>query len=144
MTHAPDGPWYYQQVDLGFNYRMTDMQAALGLSQLERLDAYVARRNELAERYDRLLAELPLVTPWQHPDSIRVGTCTSSVSGSTGSARTTARCSRLFASGASASICTTSRCTCSPGTATLVSSRATSLRPSAITPRRSACRCSRP
>lgn len=69
MTQAPDGPWYYQQVDLGFNYRMTEMQAALGLSQLERLDAYVARRNELAERYDRLLADLPVTTPWQHPDS---------------------------------------------------------------------------
>jgi len=69
MTHAPDGPWYYQQVDLGFNYRMTEMHAALGLSQLERLDAYVARRNELAERYDRLLADLPFTTPWQHPDS---------------------------------------------------------------------------
>ena len=69
MTHEPDGPWYYQQVDLGFNYRMTEMQAALGVSQMERLDAYVARRNELAERYDRLLADLPVRTPWQHPDS---------------------------------------------------------------------------
>ncbi|KTG16104.1 MULTISPECIES: UDP-4-amino-4,6-dideoxy-N-acetyl-beta-L-altrosamine transaminase [unclassified Guyparkeria] len=68
MTHAPDGPWYYQQVDLGFNYRMTEMQAALGLSQLERLDSYVARRHELAERYDRLLADLPVITPWQHPE----------------------------------------------------------------------------
>lgn len=70
MTHESDGPWYYQQVDLGFNYRMTDIQAALGLSQLERLNFYVARRNELAQRYDRLLAELPLITPWQHPDSL--------------------------------------------------------------------------
>lgn len=69
MTHEPDGPWYYQQVELGFNYRMTEMQAALGLSQIERLDAYVARRHELAERYDRLLADLPLTTPWQHPDA---------------------------------------------------------------------------
>lgn len=69
MTHEPDGPWYYEQVDLGFNYRMTEMQAALGVSQIERLDAYVARRNELAERYDRLLADLPVTTPWQHPDS---------------------------------------------------------------------------
>ena len=60
MTHAPDGPWYYQQVALGFNYRMTDVQAALGLSQLDRLDAYVARRHELAHRYDALLAGLPL------------------------------------------------------------------------------------
>lgn len=69
MTQEPDGPWYYQQVDLGFNYRMTEMQAALGLSQLGRLDGYVARRNELAERYDRLLADVPVTTPWQHQDS---------------------------------------------------------------------------
>lgn len=69
MTHEPDGPWYYQQVDLGFNYRMTELQAALGLSQLGRLDDYVARRNALAERYDAALAALPVTTPWQHPDS---------------------------------------------------------------------------
>ena len=69
MTHAPDGPWYYQQIGLGFNYRMTDMQAALGVSQMQRLDAYVARRHELAKRYDQLLADLPITTPWQHPDS---------------------------------------------------------------------------
>lgn len=69
MTHAPDGAWYYQQIDLGFNYRMTELQAALGLSQLQRLDAYVARRHELAGRYDQLLGGLPLTTPWQHPDS---------------------------------------------------------------------------
>ena len=69
MSHEPDGPWYYEQQALGFNYRMTDLQAALGLSQAERLDAYVARRHELAARYDRLLAELPVTTPRQHPDS---------------------------------------------------------------------------
>ncbi len=69
MTHAADGPWYYQQIDLGFNYRMTELQAALGVSQLQRLDQFVARRHERAARYDRLLATLPLVTPWQHPDS---------------------------------------------------------------------------
>lgn len=69
MTHASEGPWYYQQVDLGFNYRMTELQAALGVSQLERLDEYVARRHLLAQRYDERLAELPLVRPWQHPDS---------------------------------------------------------------------------
>lgn len=68
MTHAADGPWYYQQVDLGYNYRMTDLQAALGLSQLARLEGYVARRHSLAKRYDHLLAELPVRTPWQHPD----------------------------------------------------------------------------
>jgi len=69
MTQAPDGPWYYQQVDLGFNYRMTELQAALGVSQMDRLDEYVATRNQLAERYDTLLAELPVTRPWQHPDS---------------------------------------------------------------------------
>lgn len=69
MTHESDGPWYYQQIDLGFNYRMTELQAALGGTQLERLDCYVARRHELARRYDHLLAGLPVTTPWQHPDS---------------------------------------------------------------------------
>ncbi len=69
MTHAPDGPWYYQQIELGWNYRMTELQAALGLSQLERLKAYVARRHEIANRYDDELADLPVTTPWQHPDT---------------------------------------------------------------------------
>lgn len=68
MTHEPDGPWYYQQVDLGYNYRMTELQAALGVSQMQRLDDFVARRHELAKRYDQLLAELPLTLPRQHPD----------------------------------------------------------------------------
>jgi UDP-4-amino-4,6-dideoxy-N-acetyl-beta-L-altrosamine transaminase len=69
MTHAPDGPWYYQQIDLGYNYRMTELQAALGVSQMQRLDAFVARRHQLAKRYDQLLAALQVTTPWQHPDS---------------------------------------------------------------------------
>lgn len=69
MTQAPDGPWYYQQVVLGFNYRMTDIQAALGASQMTRLPYFVSRRQELAARYDESLAGLPLVTPWQHPDT---------------------------------------------------------------------------
>lgn len=69
MTHEADGPWYYQQIDLGFNYRMTELQAALGVSQMERLDDYVSRRHVLAKRYDELLADLPLTRPWQHPDS---------------------------------------------------------------------------
>lgn len=55
-----EGPWYYEQIDLGFNYRMTDIQAALGTSQLQRLDSYVASRQRLARRYDDLLAEFPL------------------------------------------------------------------------------------
>lgn len=69
MTHAPDGPWYYQQIDLGYNYRMTELQAALGVSQMLRLEAFVVRRHTLAQRYDQLLASLPVITPWQHPDS---------------------------------------------------------------------------
>ena len=69
MTHEPDGLWYYQQIDLGYNYRMTELQAALGLSQVTRLDSYVASRHTLARRYDTLLADLPITLPWQHPDS---------------------------------------------------------------------------
>lgn len=68
MTHDPDGPWYYQQIDLGYNYRMTELQAALGVSQMKRLDDYVTRRNILARRYNDLLSCLPLSLPWQHPD----------------------------------------------------------------------------
>ncbi|OGT54542.1 MAG: UDP-4-amino-4,6-dideoxy-N-acetyl-beta-L-altrosamine transaminase [Gammaproteobacteria bacterium RIFCSPHIGHO2_12_FULL_63_22] len=69
MTHKPDGGWYYQQVALGFNYRLTEIQAALGLSQAQRIDEYVARRHQLAHRYDQLLASLPVTTPWQHLDA---------------------------------------------------------------------------
>lgn len=68
MTHAPDGPWYYQQIELGYNYRMTELQAALGITQMQRLDAYVAQRHALSTRYDQLLAAVPVTTPWQHPD----------------------------------------------------------------------------
>ena len=69
MTHEPDGPWYYQQVELGFNYRMTELQAALGVSQMQRLDEFVSRRHSHAAYYDEQLAEVPVITPWQHPDS---------------------------------------------------------------------------
>lgn len=69
MTHEASGPWYYQQVELGFNYRMTELQAALGLSQMERLDQFVAKRHDLATRYNSLLEKLPVTLPWQHPDS---------------------------------------------------------------------------
>ncbi|AVD86527.1 MULTISPECIES: UDP-4-amino-4,6-dideoxy-N-acetyl-beta-L-altrosamine transaminase [Pseudomonas] len=69
MTREIDGPWYYQQVDLGLNYRMTELQAALGVSQMTRLDSYIERRHKLARRYDEKLAHLPITTPWQHPDS---------------------------------------------------------------------------
>lgn len=69
MTHVPDGPWYYQQVDLGFNYRLTEICAMLGSSQMDRIDAYVARRHAIARAYDEMLASLPLTLPWQHPDT---------------------------------------------------------------------------
>lgn len=68
MVNQDPDPWYYEQIALGFNYRMTDLQAALGLSQLDRLDAYVNVRNQLAERYDGLLADFPLITPLQSQD----------------------------------------------------------------------------
>lgn len=63
FTQAAPGPWHYEQQALGFNYRMTDIQAALGSSQLARLDSYVERRNLLARRYDELLRGLPLQLP---------------------------------------------------------------------------------
>jgi UDP-4-amino-4,6-dideoxy-N-acetyl-beta-L-altrosamine transaminase len=69
MTHTSDGPWYYQQIALGYNYRLTDIQAVLGLSQMQRLDEFVTKRHVIAERYNQLLADLPLITPWQHKDS---------------------------------------------------------------------------
>ncbi len=69
MTHIPDGPWYYQQIDLGYNYRMTDIQAALGLCQMRRLDEFVAKRHLIAQRYDELLKDLWVKKPRQHQDS---------------------------------------------------------------------------
>lgn len=68
MTHVPDGPWYYQQISLGFNYRMTDIQAALGLSQMKRLDDFVQSRHIIAKRYYELLQLDWLELPFQHPD----------------------------------------------------------------------------
>ncbi|WNF54105.1 UDP-4-amino-4,6-dideoxy-N-acetyl-beta-L-altrosamine transaminase [Pseudomonas sp. SG20052] len=69
MTEPSHGPWYYQQVELGFNYRITDLQAALGLSQLNKLNDFIERRRELAARYDRLLAYLPLTLPSAQPEA---------------------------------------------------------------------------
>lgn len=67
MTKPTEGGWYYQQVDLGFNYRMTELQAALGVSQMTRLDDFVATRHQLQQRYDELLKDLPVITPYQPP-----------------------------------------------------------------------------
>lgn len=65
MTHESEGPWYYQQISLGFNYRMTDLQAALGISQLKMVDQFVAQRHLLADRYDKYLSALALQLPWR-------------------------------------------------------------------------------
>lgn len=69
MTKQPDGDWYYQQVELGFNYRMTELQAALGVSQMQRLDDFVAKRHQLQQRYHLLLQDLPITLPYQSSDS---------------------------------------------------------------------------
>ena len=65
MSKKADGAWYYQQIDLGFNYRMTELQAALGVSQMDRLDEFIVKRHTLQERYDQLLKELPITIPYQ-------------------------------------------------------------------------------
>jgi perosamine synthetase len=68
---ASAGSWHYEMTDLGYNYRLTDIQAALGLSQLARLDGWIARRQAIAERYDRAFAGLPGVRPL----GVRPGVC---------------------------------------------------------------------
>jgi UDP-4-amino-4,6-dideoxy-N-acetyl-beta-L-altrosamine transaminase len=69
MDQESDGEWYYQQLDLGFNYRMTELQAALGLSQIKRLDSFIETRHALKERYDNLLEKSPVTIPFQNPES---------------------------------------------------------------------------
>ena len=70
MHPRPEGElWNYQQINLGYNYRMTDIQAALGLSQMQRLNDFVSKRHTIAKRYNQMLSTLPVVQPWQHPDS---------------------------------------------------------------------------
>lgn len=69
MTKPTEGSWYYQQITLGFNYRMTELQAALGFSQIQRLDEYVSKRHDLANLYNKKLKDLPITLPWQHPNS---------------------------------------------------------------------------
>jgi UDP-4-amino-4,6-dideoxy-N-acetyl-beta-L-altrosamine transaminase len=64
-----DEPWYYEQIDLGYNYRITDIQCALGTSQLSRVDEFVAKRHKIAKKYDEAFMDLPLQTPLQHQDT---------------------------------------------------------------------------
>ena len=70
MIKEPEGDWYYEQIDLGFNYRMTDLQAALGISQMQKLDDFVAKRNVIRERYEELLNGFELVRPFQFEGSL--------------------------------------------------------------------------
>ena len=69
MEGAAEGPWYYQQIELGYNYRMTDIQAALGISQMKRLGEFCGRRRDIASHYEAVLPAEKLVLPWQHPDT---------------------------------------------------------------------------
>ena len=69
MEVVRDGVWHYQQIELGYNYRMTDMQAALGASQMDRLEIFCHRRHEIAKQYNVLLEAFPVILPWQHPDT---------------------------------------------------------------------------
>jgi len=68
MINSSDGPWYYEQTSLGYNYRMTELQAALGVTQMNRLDTYVTKRHELANRYVDLFQNQPITLPWQDPN----------------------------------------------------------------------------
>lgn len=69
MRQQIEGPWYYEQVELGYNYRMTDLQAALGISQMSRIDTFVRKRHIIAQRYNRELDKLPLTCPYQALES---------------------------------------------------------------------------
>lgn len=69
MENASHGGWYYEQIDLGFNYRMTELQAALGVSQMSRLSDFVSARHQLSKRYNEKLAELPITLPYQLPNT---------------------------------------------------------------------------
>ena len=65
MKNESHGSWYYEQIDLGFNYRMTELQAALGVTQMQRLPSFIEARHRLAARYNELLSDLPITLPYQ-------------------------------------------------------------------------------
>lgn len=69
MDGEVDGAWSYQQIELGYNYRMTDIHAALGVSQLKRIENFIEQRTEIRSFYDQMLSNLSVITPWQHPDT---------------------------------------------------------------------------
>jgi len=69
MRTITEGPWYYEQLDLGYNFRLTDIAAALGISQFQRIDEFVSRRHEIANAYNDMFANTLVKRPWQHPDS---------------------------------------------------------------------------
>jgi len=70
MTTEPDGDWYYEQIELGFNYRLTDLQAALGLSQIQSLEDVIDRRNQIAQTYDKAFKYLPIITPFRDSKNV--------------------------------------------------------------------------
>jgi len=70
LAYPDDEIWNYQQLDLGFNYRMSEIHGALGLSQFQRIDKFLSTRHKIAKKYEASLADLPIVTPWQHPDGV--------------------------------------------------------------------------
>ena len=69
MTKESDGPWYYQQIELGYNYRMTDISASLGLSQLDNLDEFIIKRHAIARKYDLAFRDKPIIAPFQHKEN---------------------------------------------------------------------------
>jgi UDP-4-amino-4,6-dideoxy-N-acetyl-beta-L-altrosamine transaminase len=68
MSVDSQGPWFYQQIELGFNYRMSDIQAALGISQMQRVDEFVLARHKVRDIYEKLMVSLPVIRPWQQSD----------------------------------------------------------------------------